>query len=74
MNADGTHLRQLLAQSGRADFAAAIRGTTSMIFTTYHGSDPQKSTSWKLDLNDLAAEPETLFEGCLGALDISHIR
>ena len=28
--------------------------------------------TWKLDLNDPAAKPETLFEGCLGALDVSQ--
>jgi len=72
VNSDGTHLRQLLAQPGRADFAAAVRGTTSVVFTTYHGADAQKSKSWKFDLNDPAAKPETLFEGCLGALDVSQ--
>jgi len=71
VNADGTNLRQLLAQPGRADFAAAIRGTTSIVFTTYHGSDVQKATVSKLDLKDPAAKPETLFEGCTGTLDVS---
>ncbi len=72
VNADGTHLRQLLAQPGRADFAAAIPGTTSVMLTSYHGPDPQKSVTSKLDLNDPAAKPEPLFEGCLGALDVSQ--
>ena len=71
VNADGTHLRELLAQPGRTDFSAAIRGTTSMMFTSYHGSDVQKATVWKLDLKDPAAKPETLFEGCTGTLDVS---
>ena len=71
VNADGTHLRQLLTQEGRADFGLPLRGTTSFIFTTYHGPDPSKSTSWKLDVNDPSAKPETLFEGCAGALDLS---
>jgi len=71
VNADGSNLRQLLAQSGRADFAAAIRGTTSVVFTTYHGSDVQKATVWKLDLKDPAAKPEALFEGCTGTMDVS---
>ncbi len=72
VNADGTHLRQLLAQPGRADFSAPIRGTMSMMFTSYHGPDADTSVTWKLDLNDPAAKPETLFEGCLGALDVSQ--
>ncbi|MGA7460755.1 MAG: protein kinase [Candidatus Korobacteraceae bacterium] len=72
VNADGTHLRQLLAQPGRADFAAAIPGTTSIVLTLYHGPDPQKSITSKLDLNDPAAKAEPLFEGCLGALDVSQ--
>ncbi len=72
VNSDGTHLRQLLSQSGRVDFAAPIPGTTSMMFTSYHGGDPQKSVTWKLDLNDPASKPETIFEGCTGAFDISH--
>jgi hypothetical protein len=42
-----------------------------MAFTSYHGSDPQKSVTWKLDLNDPSAKPETLFQGCTGALDVS---
>ncbi len=71
VNADGTQLRQLLALPGRADFAAAIRGTTSVIFTTYHGSDAQQATVFKLDLKDPAAKPEALFEGCVGTLDVS---
>ena len=71
VNADGTHLRQLLAQEGRADFALPIRGTTSFIFTTYHGPDPSKSTSWKLDVKDPSAKPDMLLEGCAGALDLS---
>ncbi len=65
------NLRQLIAQSGRADFATAIRGTTSVVFTAYHGGDPQNATVWKLDLKDPAAKPETLFEGCAGTLDVS---
>ncbi len=72
VNADGARLRQLAAQPGRTDFAAVIRGTTSVAFTTYHGSDPQKSVTWKLDLNDPAAKPQTLFEGCTGVLDVSQ--
>ncbi len=72
VNADGTHLRQLLAQPGRADFSAPIHGTTSMLFTSYYGPDADKSVTWKLDLNDPGAKPETLFEGCLGALDVSQ--
>ena len=71
VNADGTHLRQLLAQAGRADFALPIHGTSSFIFTTYHGPDPSKSTSWKLDVKDPSAKPEMLFEGCAGAVDLS---
>ena len=71
VNADGTHLRQLLSQPGRADFALPIRGTSSFLVTSYHGADPQKSEAWKLDVNDPAAKPETVLQGCLGALDIS---
>ena len=51
VNADGTHLRQLLAQPGRADFSAPIRGTMSMMFTSYHGPDPPNE-------RDLEARPE----------------
>jgi Tol biopolymer transport system component len=72
VNADGTHLRQLLALSGRADFGVAVRGTSLLFFTVYHGPDPQKSVTWKLNLNDPAAKPETLFEGCTGALEVSQ--
>lgn len=72
VNADGTHLRQLLAQPGRADFAASVPGTSSVIFTSYHGADPNKSVTWKINLNDPAAKPETLFEGCTGALEVSQ--
>ena len=72
VNADGTHLRQLAAEEGRTDFSAPIHGTMSMLFTSYHGPDVQKSVTWKLDLKDPGAKPEVLFEGCLGALDVSQ--
>ncbi len=72
VNADGTHLRELLNESGRVDFSAPIHGTTSMLFTSYHGPDAEKSVTWKLDLVNPGAKPETLFEGCLGALDVSQ--
>ncbi len=72
VKADGSHLRQLLAQPGRADFALLVRGTPFLMFTSYHGPDPQKSVTSRLDLNDPAAKPEVLFEGCLGALDLSQ--
>ena len=72
VNADGTHLRQLLEQPGRADFSAPFPGTTTMLFTIYHGRDAQQSTTWKLDLNNPAEKPELLFEGCLGALALSQ--
>ena len=71
VNSDGTHLRQLPALPGHADFAAALRGTTSVFFTSYHGPDVQKAVIWKLDLNDPAAKPQPLFEGCTGTLDVS---
>ncbi len=51
---------------------AAIPGTTSIMLTRYHGPDPQKSITSKLDLNDPGAKAEPLFEGCLGALDVSQ--
>ncbi|HTV66010.1 MAG TPA: protein kinase [Bryocella sp.] len=72
VNADGTQLRQVLAQAGRADFAAAVPGTSSVIFTTYHGADTGASITWKLDLKDPSAKPETLYQGCNGALDVSQ--
>jgi len=72
VNADGTHLRELFTHQGRVDFALAILpGTPFLIFTAYHGPDPDKSVTWKFDMNNPAAKPQLLFEGCLGALDIS---
>ena len=72
VNADGSHLRQLLAQQGRTDFALAVRGAPLMLFTSYHGGDPQTSVTSKLNLSDPAAKPEALFVGCLGVLDMSQ--
>ncbi len=72
VNANGSNLRQLPAPAGRADFSAPIHGTTAMLFTSYNGPDVEKSVTWKLNLNDVTAKPETLFEGCLGALDVSQ--
>ena len=71
VHGDGTQPRQLLATAGRVDFATAIRGTTSIVFTTYHGTDPRDATVSKLDLRDPAAKPEALFQGCAGTLDVS---
>ena len=71
VEADGSHLRQLPAVAGRADFATTVRGTSSMLFTSYRGSDVQHSAAWKLDLKDPFAKPVSLFEGCAGTLDVS---
>ncbi len=71
VNADGTHLRQLPSMPGSVDFGAAVRGTRSVLFTSYHGPDTQKAIIWKIDLKDPAAKPERLFEGCTGTLDVS---
>jgi Tol biopolymer transport system component len=72
LNSDGTHLRQLPTEAGRAGFAAPIPGTSLLTLTSYRDPDPQNSITWKLDLKDPAAKPETLFKGCLGVLDVSH--
>src|SRR5579862_6702401 len=63
--------RPLAGLPGGTDFAAAIRGTTSVVFTSFHGPDAQKTVSWRLDLNDAAAKPPPLFEGCTATLDVS---
>jgi serine/threonine protein kinase len=72
VKADGTGLRQIMEQAGRADFSVPIQGTTSMLFTIYHGRDAQQSATWKVDLNNPLQKPELLFEGCLGALGVSQ--
>ena len=63
---------ELPSPAGRADFGAVIPGTTAIMFTNYNGRDPRDSTTWRLDLKDPAAKPETLFQGCTGALVVSH--
>ena len=72
VNADGTGLRPLAAQPGRAGFAAAIPGTSSIAFTSFHDPDPQTSVTWRIDLKEAAAKPEALFQGCLGVLNVSE--
>ena len=71
VNADGTHLRQLPSLPGSDDFAVALRGTGYLFVTSYNANDSQTSQTWKLNLNDTAAKPERLFEGCTGALEVS---
>jgi hypothetical protein len=39
--------------------------------TSYLNPDAQSAETWKLDLSDPAAKPETLFAGCLGVLNVS---
>ncbi len=68
---DGSHLRELPKLAGEVDFGATLRGTNTVVFTSYPAADSQTSLTWKLDLDDPKAQPVLLFKGCTGALDVS---
>ena len=70
VNADGSHLRQLPDLPGLAQLAVPIRGTTSMLISTFDVHEGRGKT-WKLDLSVADSKPELLFEGCAGVLDTS---
>ncbi len=74
VNADGSHLRQLPDLPGLAELAAPVRGTSSILVSTVDAHEARVGKTWKLDLSAAESKPELLFEGCLGALDISPDR
>jgi serine/threonine protein kinase/Tol biopolymer transport system component len=71
VNADGTQLHELPGLDGVAQFGTPVHSSSSVVVTSFHGADPEKAVTWKVDTKDPAAKPEILYTGCNGALDVS---